>query len=204
MRHSATSLKTWDNCPRLYKAKYIDKIIPYVPNAAADRGIKIHEELEECVKTGSKPSVWTPEGLIDTLHKAKASVEGEIAVDRSFAPVPYKSKDAWLRGKIDVRLTRGDKALVIDWKTGKVRPDKIQADVYTAMIQHVEKVEKVDFRLVYVDQKQVVPLTRDNKAAERVTTLIKKVENDQDHLPQPSWLCRFCDFTACRYNEKGN
>lgn len=202
MKHSATSMKTWENCPRLFKAKYIDKIIPWVPSPASERGIKIHAELEEAVKTGTEPEVWTPKGLVQKLHAVGATTEGELAVDENLHPVPYKSPKAWLRGIIDVRVVRKARALVVDWKTGKVRPDKIQADVYTTLIQATENVEKVDFKLVYVDQEQVVDLTRDTKSPYRVKLLAEKIEADRDYLPQPGWLCRFCDFTACRYNEK--
>lgn len=205
MKHSATSLKTWDNCPRLYKAKYVDKIVPYVPNAAAERGVAIHEKLEHAVETGQPPAdVWTPDGLIPTLHKAKAVVETAVALTENLTPTGFDSNDAWLRGKIDVLVMGPHKALVIDWKTGKVRPDKIQADMYTGMIHAIQDNMdmEVDFRLVYVDQKQVVPLTRDNGALDRTIKRAVQVENDKDYLPQPGWLCRYCDFTACRYNEK--
>jgi hypothetical protein len=94
-------------------------------------------------------------------------------------------------------LLRGrNRSLVCDWKTGKVRPDKIQADMYTALVGG-----NVQFRLVYVDQKQVVDLSRDAHAFERVATLATKIENDTEYLPNPGWLCRFCDYHACRYNE---
>ena len=202
MKHSATSLKTWVNCPRLFKAKYVDRIIAYQQSPAAERGEKIHAELEDAVRNGTKPSVWTPPGLMDLLHKAKALVEGEVAVNYNFDPVDYKSKDAWLRGKIDARVVRGHKALVVDWKTGKVRPDKIQADMYTALVSSIDHATEVEFRLVYVDQKQVVNLSRDSQAWDRIRKLAYKVEQDKDFLPNPSWLCKWCDFTACRYNER--
>jgi CRISPR/Cas system-associated exonuclease Cas4 (RecB family) len=199
MKHSATSLKTWTNCPRLFKAKYIDKIIPYKEHPAAARGIAIHKELEDAVRAGADPSCWTPEGLIAMLHNKRAHIEVEMALTREGKPTRYSSAKAWLRGKMDVLLL-GAKALVIDWKTGKVRPDKVQADMYTAIVNQTYAMS-VEFRLVYVDQKQVVPLTRDAGAFERVKALAEQVEADSDFLPNPGWLCRYCDFTACRYNE---
>lgn len=205
MAHSATSLKTWDNCPRLYKAKYIDKIVPWVSNPAAERGVAIHEKLEKAVGTGKAPAdVWTPTGLIANLHKAKAVVETGVALTESLTPTTFDSSDAWLRGYIDVLILGRHKAVIIDWKTGKVRPDKIQADIYTGMVHAIQDDYdmQVDFRLVYVDQKRVVNLNRDNGALDRTVKLALTVENDKEYLPNPGWLCRYCDFTACRYNER--
>ena len=195
MRHSATSLKTWDNCPRLYKAKYIDKVLPFVTHPAAQRGVEIHAKLEEAVATGTAPDVWTPEGLVPALHAAGAEVEVSLGITREGTPCGYADDAVWLRGKIDVLVRKPDKALVCDWKTGKVRPDKIQADMYTALVGG-----PVEFRLVYVDQRQVVNLSRDAQAWDRIKALAEAVEQDEEYLPNPCWLCRFCDYHACRYN----
>lgn len=204
MRHSATSLKTWETCPRLYKAKYVDRILPYVQHPAAVRGEEIHKQLEDAVASGVPPyDVWTPNGLIPTLHKQNAVVETEVAVTKDLEPTTFSSDDAWLRGKIDVLVMGRNHALVLDWKTGKVRPDKTQADMYNALVRIIQDDAdlRIDFRLVYVDQKQVVKLDRDAKAVDRTVRLAEKVEADRDYLPVPSWKCRFCEFTACRFNE---
>lgn len=205
MKHSPTSMKTWQNCPRLYKAKYIDRVLPYVQSPAAQRGSEIHDKLERAVNTGAPPEdVWTPTGLVQALHKAGAVTEISLAITKEFQCTGYKSAGAWVRGKLDVLVPpRGGKAIVADWKTGKVRPDKIQADVYTALVQawagdlHMP----VEFRFVYVDQKEVVPLNRDpDTAGARVRLLAEQIEADGDYLPQPGWLCRYCDYHACQFN----
>jgi len=203
LRHSPSSLDTWTNCPRLWKAKYIDKVVPYVENPAAARGTEIHTKLENGVKSGTPPKdVWAPPGLIEALHTKGALVEEKMGLTTKGEVVPFNSPDAKLRGVMDVYLQVGNQALIIDWKTGKVRPKKLQADVYTTFAQaligpHAE----VSFRFVYVDQKQTVELNRDADAPTRVFELIAEVEADTEHLPQPGWLCRFCDYYACRYNE---
>lgn len=203
MRHSASSLETWTNCPRLWKAKYIDKVVPYVEHPAAKRGTEIHEKLETGLQTGMEPDdIWTPPGLIEKLHRRGASAEVKVGVAPDGEPVEFDSEEVRLRGVMDVYLATGDAALVLDWKTGKVRPKKIQADVYTTFAQALAgRKVPVEFRFVYVDQRQVVPLNRDDKAPERIWDLIRQVEEDTEHLPQPGWLCRFCDYYACRYNE---
>lgn len=208
MRHSPSSLETWTNCPRLWKAKYIDKVVPYVEHPAAKRGTEIHEKLENAVLTGVPPKdIWTPKGLIEKLYEQGAMAEVKVGLKKPGEYVDFHSDEAKLRGVMDVYLPRPGRAIILDWKTGKVRPKKIQADAYTAFAQsHAgDRPVKTEFAFIYVDQKQPVRLDRDPQEAEkRIFDLIAEVEADNDYLPQPGWLCRFCDYYACRYNENPN
>lgn len=203
MRHSASSLETWTNCPRLWKAKYVDKLVPYVEHPAAKRGTEIHEKLENAVVTGEKPEgVWTPQGLIESLHSRGARAEVKVALDEAAQVVDFADPSAVIRGVVDVYLETEKHTLILDWKTGKVRPKKIQADTYTAFAKALVADDRpVSFRFVYVDQHQSVALDRDGHATQRIFDLIEQVEKDTEHLPNPGWLCRFCDYYACRYNE---
>lgn len=203
MRHSASSLETWTNCPRLWKAKYVDKVVPYVEHPAAKRGTEIHEKLENAVKTGQEPEdIWTPSGLIGSLHQRRARAEVKVALDWDGKVADFDDTDAAIRGVVDVYLPTASHTLILDWKTGKVRPKKIQADVYTAFARALNPTDaQVSFRFVYVDQRKTVPLDRDGLATTRIYDLIQQVEEDTEHLPNPGWLCRFCDYYACRYNE---
>lgn len=203
MKHSATSLQTWMDCPRLFKAKYIDKVLPFVPNAATERGNRIHDTLEKAVGTGIAPpkeEIWTPPGLISALHRAGAVAEFQMALDAAGRVTDYFATDAVLRGKMDVYLPSSDRVVILDWKTGKVRPKKLQADVYTAMAEGLVGTKAdIMFRYVYLDHEKVVPLDRQD-AQPRIFDLIEQVEADQDFLPTPGWLCRYCEYRACRFN----
>jgi len=203
MRHSASSLETWTNCPRLWKAKYVDKVVPYVEHPAAKRGTEIHETLENAVNSGVAPdTVWTPEGLIPALHRMGADTESKVGLAAPGVPCDFRAPEVKLRGVMDVVAQSVSGTVILDWKTGKVRPKKIQADAYTAFAKALGSPTPVHFRFVYVDQRRNVALDRDPQQAEdNIFSLIEQVEADTEHLPQPGWLCRFCDYYACRYNE---
>ncbi len=203
MRHSASSLETWTNCPRLWKAKYVDKVVPYVEHPAAKRGTEIHETLENAVNSGLAPnSVWTPPGLIPALHRVGADTESKVGLAAPGERCDFHAPEVKLRGVMDVVAPSVSGTLILDWKTGKVRPKKIQADAYTAFAKGLGAPTPVHFRFVYVDQRRSVALDRDPQQAEdNIFSLIEQVESDTEHLPQPGWLCRFCDYYACRYNE---
>lgn len=214
MKHSATSLETWKNCPRLYKAKYIDRILPYVPHPAAERGTAIHDKLEQAVKTGDTSlvpeGVTVPTKLVQSLHRMGAKVELSLGVTYAMEPCAYNDPDVWLRGKIDVLAvearpegTGTDRVLVLDWKTGKVRPKLIQADMYRTLVGAALPFgTEINFQFYYVDHGRAVAAhDKDGMAWDRTRRLAYKVEEDTEYLPHPSWLCRFCEFHACRYNE---
>jgi len=203
MRHSPSSLETWTNCPRLWKAKYVDKVVPYVEHPAAKRGTEIHEKLEHAVLSGVRPDdVWTPTGLIESLHRLGADAEVKVGLGVDGRPTDFSSPEGKFRGVMDVFARTDNATLIIDWKTGKVRPKKIQADAYTLFAKALGAPTPTHFRFVYVDQRVPVPLDRDPQQAEdNIFSLIEQVEADTEYLPNPGWLCRYCDYYACRYNE---
>ena len=44
-----------------------------------------------------------------------------MGLDKKLQPCNYFSEDAILRGKIDFTIKDGNKILVVDWKSGKVK-----------------------------------------------------------------------------------
>ncbi len=200
--HSYSSLKAWVTCPRQYKALYIDKSVRRTSSPALERGNRIHQALEDAVNGGAEPDVWTPDGLIHKLSTGSAEAEVELAIRRDGTPCGFWDKDAWLRGKIDVYMGADGRALMIDWKTGKVYPDALQADIYATMARCTWGSDmKVSFYFVYVDQKVIHPEYPDSHAEERVRALVDRVEGDEHYTPQPCFACRFCPVNWCEYND---
>lgn len=205
MIHSHTAIKTWNTCPRQYKARYIDKVVPFQKSPAADRGIRIHRALEAAVKGDHslmrKENIWTPDGLVDLFARGEAVPEEKLAIRRDMTPCDFWDKSAWLRGAIDVRLVRSREALLVDWKAGRVYPDPLQADIYTTMLRAREGSDlKVTFYYVYVDQQVVIAERPDSAAEERVVANIEAVEADTTFDPKPNALCRYCPVFSCEYN----
>lgn len=194
MRYSYSNLATWQKCPRQWEAKYIHRTMPFVETDATRRGKQVHAHLEDCIKVQADPplGVWLPDGLLPLLHLAGARAEVELEI--------HEPRD--LIGFIDVLTVNDGEAYVIDWKTGKLRPDPLQADVYAMLLRRTMDVDRVTFSWVGVDAQKVQTCEPDDKAEARVMEIIGDIETSPVFPPTPSWLCRFCPLEWCEHNEK--
>ena len=196
--HSYSALKCFSTCPRQYEALYLTKSVKRTSSPALEKGIAWHEALEKAVRDNtplpSHLSKWQP--LANTLRKAGAQVEVKLAMDREGNPCGFWDKHAWLRGAIDVDTGQ----LLLDWKTGKVYPDPLQADVYTALKRASLPKLKVDFHFVYLEHSKVVTMKPNQDATNRVVQYIARVEQAETYPPRPCFACRWCPVTQCEYN----
>lgn len=199
--YSYSSLRAFGQCPRHFKARYIDKTVKFETSPALEKGRRVHEELEAALLTTQDPGVWTPTGLIDKLRAAGARPEVKLAVDHSWQPVDFWDKRAMFRGAIDVDLTTPRVSLMLDWKTGQVRPDEFQADCYAAL-KRAEVGHDIDvqFHWVFVDQKETRATAPSEKARDRVEMFIERAETATDFPPRPHFACRWCPVLDCEYN----
>lgn len=191
--HSYSSLKLYKLCPKQYHATYIAKSVKRGTSPALEKGIRMHKHMEDAVSKGTElPKTltnWTP--LTSLLRKAGAKVEKELAITKKGEDTSFWGKDAHLRGKVDVVIENR----VIDWKSGQVRPDTFQADVYQVLMG-----VPIDFSLVFLEHSTVIKINPDEHAAHRVHSTIEQIERDKEFITKPSYLCRWCPVTTCKYN----
>jgi len=55
-----------------------------------------------------------------------------LALNKHFQPTKWMAKDVWVRGIIDLGVVGSKEALLLDWKTGKHRPDSYQLMLFAA------------------------------------------------------------------------
>lgn len=201
MKLSYSALDAYTKCPRYFKRRYIDKAIPFVPNPASERGRRIHEDLEAAVLQGTDPGVWTPEGLLDAVRGADGEAEAKLGMTAAGAPCGFFDRGVKFRGAIDVLMGRPGRYILLDWKTGKVRPDDLQADSYAALLRAGDPGAAVLFVWVYVDQRTTRKREVPQDAGDRIRRMIAVVEEDTRHIPRTSWYCRFCPVLDCEYNQ---
>ena len=206
MRYSYSNLSTAVKCPRQWAAIYRDRRFQRSPSPALERGNRVHKALENALLDGSDPGVWTPNGLLPVLRQCGARAEAEYCIDRNLQPCPKSSPNALLLGFIDVEVDDDRQSLLLDWKTGKFYPDSLQADVYAVLkrAQWGDPSRPVEFCWVYVDQKLTHVEEPDERAQDRVLSLIEWCESATgEQPPKPSPLCRFCPVQDCEYYQGG-
>jgi len=205
--HSYTALKMHMQCPALFHAKYIARTAKQETSPAMDRGNRIHADLERAIKQpGTAPPsepYWTPPGLTDLLHAAGAQAEIGMGVDANGASCDPFAPDVLLRGWMDVRAEDANGTLICDWKTGKYRPDMLQADVYATLerAKHGRDDYPVTFTWIYVDERRIHPTRPDRYAADRVYDAMDRIERDQEYRPTQNFGCRWCPVAQCKFNQ---
>ena len=148
---SYSSIKTFRDCPRQYRAKYVDRDLPYEQSPAAERGDRIHAGMEAMVcgaqdHIPDEPVVTAnAKRFLDVLRIDRLVdrgwrifTEDQVAITENFEKLDYHDKRAWLRGRLDLVLIPPDpermSTVVVDWKTGKTPGDRLQLEVATALL----------------------------------------------------------------------
>ena len=211
MKHSHSSIKCFENCPRLYKEKYITYSYREPKSQYADWGTTVHKHLEDRVKKGvplpTELSTLVP--IMDIIEKypGAINVEQKLAVDAQLRPVEYKDKSAWVRAIVDLTKINGSAGFVTDYKTGNVRDDdsQLQLSSVLLMANHPElqsilamflwskvgKITKLDIK-----REQYIPIW------DSFMYRIRKIEDaaqDDNFVPRRSWLCAYCHLKTCEF-----
>lgn len=202
---SWSALDTYEQCPRRWKHKYIDRL-PDPKSEALERGIRVHEALEIAIKTKDAEvdfgGSWLAT-IVDTYRSFGAEAEQNYYVDRDWnevAPDPerFMPRGTYTMAKLDVISVRD--GLFVDWKSGKIYPQKheAQARLYSAVLASVTGRKRWDVDLVYVDQQHHEMLAFEfddiedetRRWDERARPLFEATEWPK----QPSNLCKWCPF----------
>lgn len=216
-----SQLDTFESCPRKFYHTKVKRDVIEPPTIHTEWGTKVHTALENFINTGE----MLPEGMEQwqKLMMSIAKLPGEkltetrYAIDRNFKPTEWKG--AWTRGVADLVVINGDKAAVMDYKTGKRKPTE-QLDLYAAYVLHHHpqvnvvntgfvwlKERKIDWNVSKPDKK---PFVREEIPViwQSFLPRVRKLESayERDRWPaKTSGLCKaWCPVTSCEFNGKRN
>ena len=217
LSHSYSSLKMYENCPKRYYHQRITKEVSDSGSEATRYGERVHKALEERLLDDNVLSQETIqyEALCNSIAKMKEHpdfsellLEEKLTVTEDFTPTGWWSDDAWLRSILDVLVLFKDKAIVMDWKTGKRRPDFTQLEMFALQVfSHFPHINRVTTSLVWLkDMKQdkrsycrELSFEMQVDLNGRIDRINKSLEND-DFPAKPSGLCRWCPcYEWCDY-----
>lgn len=209
---SYSALKDFKGCARRYHAVKVLKLYPFTDTEATLYGKRVHTALEEYVRDG-KP---LPEGLTQFQAAADSIIkipgtkycEHQMAITADKTPTTFMAKDVWIRGIADVLIVDGDKARVLDYKTGSAKyPDKDQLELMALMtFIHFPEVNTVKGGLLFLHHNKLVKgeYKRENmeklwgKWHEGADQLDAAFANDTWH-PNPTPLCGWCPCEHCEH-----
>lgn len=173
---------------------------------ASINGERIHKFLEDRLKenTDLPQEVAHYEPLCKAVEQLAGAgelhIEKELVLNADLKPTGWWDADAWFRSKLDILVIIGNDAVVMDWKTGKRKPDFFQMQIFAVQVfKHFPDVVRVKTSLVWLkdnkmDTETYTRLQANELWAEiikRVTRIEKALEHDV-WPAKPSGLCRYC------------
>lgn len=209
-RWTFSSLDKFVTCPKQYYHLRVARDFVDPPSPQKDWGDLVHRCLEMYVKEG-KP---LPKGMtqwksfVDKLLRLPGDVytEEPFAIDRNFQPCEWD--DAWSRGIADLFILHNDRAVVLDYKTGK-RKDSDQLCLYALYVfAHHPQVEFVHTCFAWLKDQKVDKQTFHRSEISdlwaKFLPIVSRLEIAHDKNqwpPRPSGLCRrWCPVLSCEHN----
>lgn len=215
---SYSKIKNYEACPK--KHWHID-IVKNVKEEESDIlawGNLVHEKM---AKRLGKDKVPLPKEMEQFEHHATGIervpgslfVEQKYGLTKDFAGCKYFDSRVWYRGVGDVVCVYKERAIITDWKLGKVLEDSVQLALMAACVfGHFPEVKQVDtiFQWLAYDARTHEVFKRDDMPGvwaailPRVHQYQAAVENEE-FPAKPSGLCRrHCPVSVCPYYGEGS
>lgn len=198
---SHTSLTKFETCPRQYWLVRVAKKVVDVPGEQALWGQRVHKALELRVKDGTPlpdgMQKWEPICARILKTDGKLLTEQKMALDKNLRQVEWFAPTCWMRGVLDLSIEKNNKAVLFDYKTGKMKPDNDQLKLFAGMFMsakpHIEKVT-TGFIWLVNGKTTNAKFTRDDLPAIWQEYSVRSQRLDAAYqkdrwIPNPSGLC---------------
>jgi hypothetical protein len=211
---SFSALRNFQTCPRRYYEYDIAKSITEPESVHLREGHRVHEAFAARIRDGTPLplGLGMHEGMLARLVEAPGEihVEQRLGLTSSFQPAEFFGKSVWFRTVLDVvKLQPNGKALIIDWKTGKVADDMTQlALCAVTLMAHDARVHEVKAALIFTAYGEHVEESYSrsditliwSRMLPRVNQLLD-AHQTQHYPPNPGGLCRrWCAVSSCPFN----
>jgi hypothetical protein len=213
---SYSALSSYEQCPAKYAGTSFYCNVPWKSSAESDWGNRVHKAGELTLKgipqqdtEAFKPVEPYVNNMLTCGHPVEAELE--ITLTSDFTETSWFAKDAWLRCKIDVLISKGTTASQFDWKTGKsIRENPDQLHLCDAALSTIRpQYERFEGRYIWTQHKTVTPVRPLSKEdipgvwADFLPRVARMQQAwDRDHFPpRPSGLCPWCQVKNCKQRQ---
>lgn len=212
---SYSRLNNFETCPKKFWHLSVRKDVIEPEGEAIRYGKLVHKALEKRVGKGAKlpMNLRHLEKYAAKLAGAKGEklTEQQLAIDNEFQPCDWFAKNTWCRAIIDLAIINGPKAVIVDYKTGKISNDFTQLRLSAALLMlHEPEIQTADLCYLWTKEKQLtrdeVPMTRDD-----IKTVVldlmprlrkyEKAHRTESFPARPGYLCkRYCPVSNCPHH----
>ena len=216
---SYSSLSTFKQCPKKYYHLKVAKDVKDKGSSAMYYGNEVHKAAEEFIKNGvevpKKFDYMNP--ILNSLSNINGEKHCEIRFGISYDGEKHKrtkffAKDVWFRGIADLLIVNGEKAYLVDYKTGKNAKyaDTKQLDMLAAAtFTYFPEVQYIKSALLYVVSNDFINKVHTRDEQELLyTTFDGPLEALASAEEYDVWnavdgpLCAYCPVTSCEHNRR--
>lgn len=216
MIFSYTLIDTFHNvCERQAYERFIAKSVKVDQTEDMEVGTRVHKYIEDHINGVDPLPAWLKH-LIPVIESLKQHGRGatrtelKMGVTKDLAACDFFAGDVYLRGGIDLLLATDDRALIIDWKTGKKRDKELQLLIYAlfifAVLPMIQQITCMNYFVAENNAPMGQPFTwRRSQVSEmwrEVLPLIHEIEAaiaSGRFAEKPSGLCSYCPVQACQH-----
>jgi hypothetical protein len=213
---SFSALEMYENCPKQFYHVRVIKDAKDEDNDFSAEGRIQHQAMYDRIIKG-KLLPLNYRYLETTAAKfvglpGDTSGELKFAMARDFSPASYFDSSVFVRVVVDLLNVRGDRAFIVDWKTGKPKPWSIQLDLTAAVLStHLPEIETFDLAYVWLKDPKTKPTHQRRSKADLLgvwNTLLPRVAKIEAALKtttfpaKASGLCKYCPVVACPHNKR--
>jgi hypothetical protein len=217
IKWSYSSLSLFNQCPKKYYHLRVAKDFVEPETEALTYGTKVHEAAEFYIRDGKPipPEFAYMQEILDMLKNLPGEklCEYEMGLTKNLEPCGFKDKDVWWRGIADLVIMDGDKAYLVDYKTGKSSKyaDTKQLEILSlALFKHFPKLKKIKAGLLFVVAKDIVKANYTRETQEpywvrwlQDTTQMELAHANEVWNARPNFSCKnFCAVVSCVHNGK--
>lgn len=212
---SYTALVMFELCRKKYYHLKVAKDFKDDDSAFSGEGKIIHDALKKRVLEGKPLPIELRylEKMAKKFADAPADEkrgELQLALRDDYSPTTWFGKDVWVRAIIDLLIIKGNKAIIVDWKTGKKKDEWEQLKLAAAVLsQFMPEID--EFVLTYVWTKtnnMSKPLTMRKKHMPNVwSDLLPRVQEIIEATKtttfpaEPNPLCKWCPVKSCPHQK---
>ena len=213
---SYSSIKTFEQCPKKYYHLKVAKDVKDDPGEAAIYGTEVHEAAELFIKDGTpipeKFAFMRP--IVEPLAAKKGEKLAELRlglrkVGSGYEACGFFDKDVWYRGIVDLLILDGDRAWMIDYKTGKNAKyaDMKQLDLMAgALFVRYPDLKVIKSGLAYVVSQEFPKKTHKREDLNKyLSVFVDELDQLDAAMDNGVWnaktspLCGWCPVTTCEH-----
>ena len=214
---SFSRLSVFEQCQARFDYQYVSKRVQDSANEASEYGDRVHKVLEAYGKalSGNTGAIvmegvteegastigqWGPVVERIMARPGDKYFEHQMAINTDLQPVDWFAKDVWIRSIADVLVVDGDTAYCLDYKTGKVKENPTQLQLFAAMVMwHFPQVNTVKTSYIWLKFNEVTNATYERRFLDALWRALRprfdKVQEVIDlgvFETKPSGLCPWC------------